>query len=538
MSALANVFISIRHSSLFQGALWLALFLGFLVVGYCFVLFQVVGEVSRDHDAELDRIADTRRSAISALRTLKHVATGTPCSRDFLAQMRRVAFLPDGLNEFLYAPNGVVKCSTSQPAFATRVTLGTPDIEGSEPNVPSLWIDRDLGPIGRPGATGTIAEHGGFAVAIPPYTRFQNGIRWLHKELVVVRTNGKVWNVAGEHGLYQRLATPGHPTLVSLLATVQRVHCDGQHCVASRADLPGWARDRILVLSSIVVLAAILALMCSRSLVAWLDRHWSFEARFTRHLNAQTVVVAYQPILDLRSREVSGCEVLARWRDVDGTIVAPDRFIEIVERTGRTAEFTRMIADRAYEELREHVPRHLRLQVNFNAFACDFNGPTLLSIFSRFIQGKRQFVLAIELVEDQQIEFADAQRAIQELGQAGIKIYIDDFGIGYSSIERAATLAVHGVKLDRSFAMSPPDSILGRMLVQVVEMMRTCGRLIVIEGVETETRLDLLRSTGHVDYVQGYVVSRPLGIHDFVRFLAKDGLAWKARDFAAGTVSG
>ena len=122
MSALANVFISIRHSSFFLGALWLALFLGFLAVGYCFVLLQVVGEVRRDHDAELGRIADTRRSAMSALRMLKHDATGSPCSSDFLAQMRRVAFLPDGLNEFLYAPNGVVKCSTSQSAFATRVT--------------------------------------------------------------------------------------------------------------------------------------------------------------------------------------------------------------------------------------------------------------------------------------------------------------------------------------------------------------------------------------------------------------------------------
>ena len=278
--------------------------------------------------------------------------------------------------------------------------------------------------------------------------------------------------------------------------------------------------------------------MCARTLVAWLDRHWSFEARFSRHLNAQTVVVAYQPILDLRSGEVSGCEVLARWRDVDGTIVAPDRFIEIVERTGRTAEFTRMVADRAYEELREHVPRHLRLQINFNVFACDFDSATLLSIFSRFIaRERRSSFLPSSWSKIEEIEFADAQRAIQELGQAGIKIYIDDFGIGYSSIERAATLAVHGVKLDRSFAMSPPDSILGRMLVQVVEMMRTCGRLIVIEGVETETRLDLLRATGHVDYVQGYVVSRPLGIQDFVRFLAKDGLAWKARDFAGRSAS-
>jgi EAL domain-containing protein (putative c-di-GMP-specific phosphodiesterase class I) len=96
-----------------------------------------------------------------------------------------------------------------------------------------------------------------------------------------------------------------------------------------------------------------------------------------------------------------------------------------------------------------------------------------------------------------------------------------------------AKLAVHGVKLDRSFAMSPPDSVMGRMLVQVIEMIKTSGRLIVVEGVETQARLNLLRSTGLVDCVQGYVISRPLGIDELVAFLRKGRTAWQPRDVAA-----
>ena len=179
------------------------------------------------------------------------------------------------------------------------------------------------------------------------------------------------------------------------------------------------------------------------------------------------------------------------------------------------------------------MPRNLRLQINFNVFACDLDSATLLRIFSKFLSGERQFDLAVELVESHEINFEDAQRAIQELGRAGIKVYIDDFGIGYSSIERVATLSVHGVKLDRSFAMSPPDSVMGRMLVQVLDMIATSEHSIVVEGVETEARLNLLRSTGVVDCVQGYVISRPLGIDELVALLGKDGMAWKARDFAA-----
>ena len=132
--------------------------------------------------------------------------------------------------------------------------------------------------------------------------------------------------------------------------------------------------------------------------------------------------------------------------------------------------------------------------------------------------------IAVELVESDAIDFEKAQLAIEELGRAGIKSYIDDFGTGYSSIERVARLAVYGVKLDRSFAMSPPDSVLGRMLVQVIDMIKTSGHLIVVEGVETEARLNLLRSTGVVDYVQGYVLSRPLGIEEFIAFLRMHGM--------------
>jgi len=535
MSALITAVIAGRHQRLLSAALWGALFSVLLAIGYGFVLWQIGSYIRRDHAAELGRLAEIRGNVVFALQKLQQDAIAPPCSRDFLAQMQQIAFLPDGLNEFLYAPNAIVECSTSQPKFESPVALGAPDIEGSGPSDPTLWINRDLGSLGRSGTNGTIARLGTFAVAIPPYSRYQNDAPWLKKELVTVGPKGKVWGVAGDRGLYQRLAKPARNSLAARLTAVADTNCDEQrvYCVTSEANLLAWARDWITILSSIAVLAALFAWICATNIIAWINRHWSFEARFSRHLDAQSVVVAYQPIVDLRSGEVSGCEVLARWRDVDGSIVAPARFIDIVARTRRTVDFTRMVADRAYAELSERMPRNLRLQINFNVFACDLDSATLLRIFSKFLSGERQFDLAVELVESHEINFEDAQRAIQELGRAGIKVYIDDFGIGYSSIERVATLSVHGVKLDRSFAMSPPDSVMGRMLVQVLDMIATSEHSIVVEGVETEARLNLLRSTGVVDCVQGYVISRPLGIDELVALLGKDGMAWKARDFAA-----
>jgi EAL domain-containing protein (putative c-di-GMP-specific phosphodiesterase class I) len=79
------------------------------------------------------------------------------------------------------------------------------------------------------------------------------------------------------------------------------------------------------------------------------------------------------------------------------------------------------------------------------------------------------------------------------------------------------------VKLDKSFAMAPPESILGRMLPHVLDIIKTSEHLIVVESVETAARLDLLRSTSHIDYIQGYALSRPLSIDDFVAFLSTCG---------------
>jgi sensor c-di-GMP phosphodiesterase-like protein len=535
MSAVVNALIAGRHQRFLLGLLWCALYCGLLAMGYGFVLWQIGSDIRRDHEAELGRLAEIHGFVVSSLQRLEREATAPPCSRLFLTQMQTVAFLADGLNEFLYAPNGLVQCSTSQSKFDGPISLGAPDVKGASSGEPDLWIDRDLESIGRSGISGTFAKLGSFAVAIPPYSHFQNDWPWLQKEIVAVGQAGKVWNVAGMHGVYQNLSKPARLDLVHNFTTISRVQCDDQHvyCVASEGDLLAWGRSWITILSSVSVLAGLFAWVCAFDMIAWLNRYWSFEARFSRYLSTESVVVAYQPILDLRSGKISGCEVLARWRDVDGTIVSPDRFIGIIERKGRTAAFTQMIVDKAYAEITERFPAELSLQFNFNIFACDFNSKTLLRIFSRFIESENRRTIAVELVESDQVDFENAQLAIEELGRAGIKTYIDDFGTGYSSIERLATLPVEGVKLDRSFAMAPPDSILGRMLGHILELIKTSERSIIVEGVETEARLNSLRASDTVDYIQGYVLSRPVSIDEFAAFLETHGTPGGSKQLAA-----
>ena len=168
MSALISAFIAGRYQRLLLAVLWGALLAALLGIGYGFIVWQVTSSIDRAQRAELARITEIRSNAVYALQKLKQEATAPSCTPDFLAEMQRIAFLPDGLNEFLYAPNVRVECSTSRPKFETPVPLGAPDIDSSGANAPSLRIDRDLASIGRSGTTGTVAPLGAFAVAIPP----------------------------------------------------------------------------------------------------------------------------------------------------------------------------------------------------------------------------------------------------------------------------------------------------------------------------------------------------------------------------------
>lgn len=519
MPKLVSVFIDGRLGRLARAVLSTVLFLALVGAGAVLVLWQIEGLAARKRADELGRIMKVHDTAVSALARLEKEATAPPCSPEFLEKMQQVAFLPDGLNEFFYAPQGVVACGTSRLRLDQPPSFGDPDIQTDGPDGPRLWINRDLSMIGHRGVSTTIIALRTFAVVIPPYEQPDAPSSWLTNEVVAIDAKGGNWSIGGEEGVYLGAAASEPASLASRVMKLGGVTCDdeGPYCVASSVSPLAWAREWTIIPVTILLLAALLAPFGASRITAWLARYWSFETRFSRDL--ENVVLAYQPIVDMRSGQVTGCEVLSRWRDFDGTIVPADRFIAFVERTGRTTEFTRIVVDRAYRELSEHVSPDVKLQVNFNVFGCDFNGPTLIPIFADFLKLKDRLAPAVELVETQDVQFESAQNAMLELKRAGLKVYIDDFGIGYSSIERVATLAVDGVKLDRSFAMAHPDSVLGRILIQVLDMLKMTGRSVVVEGVETLERLELLRSTDSVDFVQGFVISRPLAIEDFVVFL-------------------
>jgi sensor c-di-GMP phosphodiesterase-like protein len=518
MPAYVNPFMPGRSRRATAFALWLAIVTAFVAAALLIGRNQVESalvELARSELAHLDKLDADLTSAFDALA---QEVTAQPCTTSFMQQVRRIAFRPDGLNEFMYAPRGMVICSTSITPSQPALPLGPADIKGTEGN-PSYWINKRLDSVGLPGVRGSVALKDPFAIVIPAPPLRAGSSTWARREIVFRAPGDKVWHLAGSSGLYQAAqANAGGQNAFTVLDEVQ---CGRDHpyCVASEADLldllAGWWSELSIALG----LIAIYSVWPASALHRALERYWSLDRRFRRNLNAGSVLCMYQPILDLRTGTISGVEVLARWRDVDGTMVAPDKFIDLVVKHGQTLAFTKMVADRAFKELTTTLPAGTRLQINFNIFPKDLDSEALLEIYGNFEHARERFAVALEIVESDRLDADTAGREIEALARAGIPIYIDDFGSGYSSIHRVASLAIHGVKLDRSFAMAPSESMMSRMLVHAVEFLGSCGREIVVEGVETQERLDVIRDTGLVAFAQGYLISRPLSIDRLAEFL-------------------
>ncbi|MCC7251767.1 EAL domain-containing protein [Hyphomicrobium sp.] len=525
MPAFVNPFVSGRHRRLTQLAIWLIVTLALLTAGHWFWNDQLRESLRSEARAKLAHFDTLQINVTTAIAELQRTATAAPCSDQFIRELRRVAFKPDGLNEFLYAPGGVVTCSTSIAAAQPPIPLGAPDIAADRNGGIAYWINKRLDAIGLAGVTASVAFQEPFAVVVPSHSGSADRLSWVRAEFVIAPPESSVWPLSGDAGVFVA-ATSGDANAAPL-SMLHAVACGDSHayCVAVEADVAEIARKWRTELLLAIGLIGFYAIWPASFIYRALERCWSLEQRFRRNLTRESVICAYQPILDLRTGEISGCEVLARWRDVDGSEVPPDKFVEIVASSGQTLAFTRMVAERAFGELSQCLPQNTRLQINFNIFPRDLDSEKLSEVFRVFEDVRDRFPLALEIVESDALAVESAESEIEALARLGIRTYIDDFGSGYSSIHRVASLAIHGVKLDRSFAMAPSESLMARMLVHALEMIGSSGREIVVEGVETRDRLDLLIKTQRVAYAQGYLISRPLSIERLVAFLASHDAA-------------
>jgi diguanylate cyclase (GGDEF)-like protein len=221
----------------------------------------------------------------------------------------------------------------------------------------------------------------------------------------------------------------------------------------------------------------------------------------------------YQPKLALSSGRIVAAEALLRWQHPARGMIAPSRFIPFAEQTGFIREITPWLLETVIGQISRWREAGLDIVVSANLSALDLLDSELSSRVSSLLERFRVPAgsLCLEITESALMDDPTLAMAhLAELAALGIKLSIDDYGVGQASLAYLKSLPVNELKLDRSFVTSISDSPKNEAIVHSTIMLsHALGLTVVAEGVETADELHWLRGHG-CDVVQGYYVAKPM----------------------------
>jgi diguanylate cyclase len=246
-------------------------------------------------------------------------------------------------------------------------------------------------------------------------------------------------------------------------------------------------------------------------------------------IESGVVQAYYQPIVDLRTTRPMGFEALARWRH-DGEPLRPDVFIPVAARNGLLPALTEHMLDLACRQVAAWSDElgHHDLRVSVNISADGISDPDLPDRVAQHLRrhalGPQQLVL--EVTEEALLaDPATAATVSYRLRDMDVRLVLDDFGSGYSSLLRLRTLPLHSIKIDRRFVRdvdTNPES--RRFLRALRNLSRDLGLAMVVEGVERPSQADVLRQLG-CTYAQGHLFGRPAPPGDVDLYRTESGQA-------------
>ena len=234
--------------------------------------------------------------------------------------------------------------------------------------------------------------------------------------------------------------------------------------------------------------------------------------------------VYYQPKVDVDTGEVIGAEALCRWLR-DGKVIPPMEFIPVLEQNTDICELDFYMLDKTCQDIKRWIDegRHVvRISVNFSRK--HMLDPDLLEHIMEIVNrsGIPHDFVEIELTETTtDVEFRDLKRVVRGLQQAGISTSVDDFGMGYSSLNLIREIPWNVLKIDKCFLpadMEENESTTYLMYKHLVAMAQAIGLECITEGVETERQVKLLKENG-CRIAQGFYYDKPLPVEEFEKRL-------------------
>lgn len=252
-------------------------------------------------------------------------------------------------------------------------------------------------------------------------------------------------------------------------------------------------------------------------------RRLALESKLRKGIERGEFVLYYQPKVEIATGQVVGCEALVRWNQPEIGMVSPGEFIPLSEETGLIVPLGEWILLEACRTMKRWVDQGFAMRhMAVNLSARQFQQAALVHVIRSALEETGLASENLELEITESMVMGDVERAISKMNQMkemGIRIAMDDFGAGYSSLTYLKRFPIHALKIDQSFVRDLAEDADDAAIVEaIIAMARAMGLRVVAEGVETPEQLDFLRRKSS-DEIQGYYFSPPLPADEFERLI-------------------
>ena len=250
-------------------------------------------------------------------------------------------------------------------------------------------------------------------------------------------------------------------------------------------------------------------------------RRTAVEQAILRALEKNEFEVYYQPTYNLVGFKLHGAEALLRLHDSELGNVFPDEFIPVVEQMGLIDDVDDFVLKQVCEFIKTGIPKKAGMEcinVNLSVSQCMRDGfvERMNSIVESYDVPKS--MINFEITESVAADDYDKlSKVIDELKASGFKFSMDDYGTGYSNVQSSFSLDYDSIKIDKSILWGAEKSQKGKtILTNSVNMIKQMDKEIVVEGVETDAQIDMLKDLP-VDYLQGYYFSKPIPRDELIK---------------------
>ena len=522
-----------RHSFLLQigkHAKALAAIAGALV--FVIVLLTTVaigGKFSAERALDKQRRDMDAASSITKESTelLKRLAklNDTSCTPENLRRLLSLIFEHRFVRDIgIYDSSGRLYCTTGLGRLPAPLSdQATPYVVV---NGPTTWFDLPIA-LSNGKIRAVVSRLGHFNIVIDPYAtdallQKPDGVIWFSSvDLIPVRANPDYSQKRIEYlrkratelgsGIHYSPSTAEIDVISSLSGSPFTLH--------KNITLKDALRNTPNMAIALFTISLLIALLTTSALTPVLTRYDSLDYKLKFLCTEEHVRCLYQPIVDLGSRKIVGCEVLMRLHSQNVTYF-PDRVLPKIEELGLTWQLDRSVTAKAMSELGKQLNAVVvaPFKVAFNLFPCDLNFETI-DAHLRTLRAKFNTDRILINVEVTEHRFSgEVMAQIQRFKKSGYLISVDDFGTGYSNLGSVKKTSPDFLKIDKSFVFDMEDtSVRSSLIPEVIAIARAVDAEVIAEGVENEAQAQKLYAMG-THYGQGYLFAKPMPIEEFVNY--------------------